>query len=57
MEALLEHRMFSLITPGLILYLLIIIIIIILAMPQGMQDLSSSTRGWTHAPCIGKTEC
>ena len=48
MEALLEHRMFSLITPGLILYLLIIIIIIfwpcpkacrILVLPPGVEPM------------------
>ena len=34
-------------------YLFIYLFVIFLAVPSGMQNLSSLTRDWTHACCIG----
>ena len=34
----------------------IIIFFLFLAVPHGMWDLTSLTRDWTYAPCIGSTE-
>ena len=38
------------------LFIYLFLFIYFLAVPRGMQDLSSPTRDQTRAPCIGSTE-
>ena len=57
MEALLEHSMFSLITPGLILYLLIIIIINLFWPCPKACTILVPPPGIEPNFCIGNTGC